>query len=120
MSEHSDSVHEGHEAHESHAVPLRVLVTIFVALLVLTWATVAITWLELGEWSLIAALAIAVVKGSLVGLYFMHLRYDAPFNGVILITALIFVGLFIGGVLTDSFQYAETFKLPRIVETTQN
>ena len=126
MSESHEGTHEtgeahGHDEHEGHVhvMPMRVLVTIFVALLVLTWVTVAATWVDFGGWSILVALAIAVVKGSLVGLYFMHLRYDAPFNGVILVTALVFVALFIGIALLDTIQYSDSYEVPRSVELTQ-
>ena len=59
-------------------VPLRVLLTVFVVLLLLTFMTVAATWFDFGGWALVIALGIATVKASLVALYFMHLRYDQP------------------------------------------
>ena len=51
---------------------------------------------------------IATVKASLVALYFMHLRYDHPFNGLVLVAGLGFLALFIGIVLLDSTQYQPT------------
>jgi len=128
---HDGGQHEHGEGHV-HVMPMKVLIGVFVALLFLTWVTVAVSRPELvipfvqegefagfGQWSILVALAIAVVKGSLVGLYFMHLRYDAPFNGVILVTALVFVALFIGIALLDSIQYSDAYEVPRIVDTTQ-
>ena len=50
-------------------------------------------------------MAIATVKASLVALYFMHLRYDNPFNGLILIAGLGILALFLGLVLLDTYQY---------------
>jgi cytochrome c oxidase subunit IV len=89
----------------AHAVPLPVLAAVFITLLMMTVATVAATWYNLGNWNLIIALGIATFKASLVVLYFMHLRYDNPFNAIIFITALLFVALFIGITLLDTFQY---------------
>ena len=96
-----------HDEHEGghHAMPLWILGAVFVALLVLTVLTVAVTYVDLGKLNIWVALLIAVVKGGLVAMYFMHLRYDAPFNGVILITSLLFVALFIAITLTDSSAY---------------
>lgn len=88
-----------------HVVPLRVLLAVLGALLALTFVTVAITWVDLGPLNLIAALAIAVVKASLVALYFMHLRWDRPFNAVVLILSLSLVMLFVALSLLDSRQY---------------
>ena len=48
-------------------------VMIWFALLALTAAS-----LRFGQWSALAAILIATVKGSLVLFYFMHLRYESP------------------------------------------
>ena len=89
----------------AHPVPAKVLVAVFAALLLLTVATVTVAGKDLGEWNIVLALAIAVCKASLVLLYFMHLRYDRLFNGLILIVALLFVVLFISVALTDTQAY---------------
>ena len=89
-----------------HVVPFRILATVLGALLLLTVATVSVTMVDLGRLNVWIALAIAVVKGSLVVLYFMHLRWDKPFNAVIFITALFLVALFIGIALTDTHAYS--------------
>lgn len=89
----------------AHVVPLRVLVTIWLALMVLTVITVEVVYIDLGNLNLYLAMAIATVKGTLVALYFMHLRYDRPFHAIVFITALVFVLLFVSFVLTDSGQY---------------
>jgi cytochrome c oxidase subunit 4 len=84
-----------------HVVPLWVLLGIWAILVLLTAATVAVTYVDLGTLNLWIAMIIATAKASLVALYFMHLRYDHPLYGVILITALLFMTLFIGLVLVD-------------------
>ena len=88
-----------------HVVPLRLLFGVLIALLVLTFLTVAVTWVDLGPFNLLIALAIAVVKASLVGLFFMHLRWDRPFNAIVLISSLFLVALFIGFTMMDTGQY---------------
>ena len=88
-----------------HVVPLRVLVGVFVALILLTWLTVAVTAVDLGSLNLWIALAVATIKGSLVVLYFMHLRYDSPFNSLVFVTALVFLFLFLGITIMDTIQY---------------
>jgi cytochrome c oxidase subunit 4 len=40
-----------------------------------------------------------------VALYFMHLRYDKPFNAILFLTALVFVALFVSLTLLDTLQY---------------
>jgi cytochrome c oxidase subunit IV len=95
----------GAGAHVGHVVPLGVLAATLTALLVLTFVTVAVSWIDLGALNLWVALLIASGKATLVILYFMHLRYEKPFNAVVLICALLFVVLFCSLTLMDSFGY---------------
>jgi len=88
-----------------HIVPLKILVGVFVALTLLTIITVGASYVNFGEFNLIIALAIAVIKASLVVLFFMHLRWDKPFNAIVFVGCLIFVGLFISLALLDTGQY---------------
>lgn len=60
-----------------HVVPVRVYAAVFVALLVLTGVTAAVSYVDLGPMSVAVALGIAVLKASLVVLIFMHVRYSA-------------------------------------------
>jgi len=59
-----------------HVVPVRVYVTIFAALIVLTLVTVGVALIDLGRMNIVVALTIATGKALLVLLYFMHLRYS--------------------------------------------
>lgn len=85
----------------SHVVGARVLWRVFVALVGLTFLTVAAAQLPLGAWELWVSLGIAGVKSLLVAAYFMHLRYDNPFHAVLLGGALLFLVLFLGITLID-------------------
>jgi cytochrome c oxidase subunit 4 len=89
-------------------VPLRLLVGVLCALLVLTVITVAVTYVDLGPLNLVVALVIAMTKATLVLLFFMHLRWDRPFNAVVLIISLALVVLFMIFALIDSYQYQPT------------
>ena len=92
-----------------HVVPIKILVTTGLALLVLTVITVWIaTTFDFGNANIWIALAIAALKGSLVVLFFMHLRYDRPFNGIVFAASLFFLALFISFTLTDTTEYAPT------------
>jgi cytochrome c oxidase subunit 4 len=105
-----------------HIVPPRVLLGVYAVLVVLTVATVAITGVNLGPLNIWAALGIAVAKAAFVVLYFMHLKYDKPFNAVVLISALLFVAVFIGIAMMDTGQYKVNYLPPgtRIMVTSQN
>src|SRR5271165_4366648 len=67
----------GHNEEAHHIVSPSVYVVILFALLVGTAATVWASFLELGVWNPIIALAIATTKAILVVLYFMHVRYSS-------------------------------------------
>jgi cytochrome c oxidase subunit IV len=96
--------------HGVHAVPRRVLVGVYSLLIVCTIITVAVSRIDLGNANIWVALFIAVIKGGLVVMYFMHLRWDSPFNGLILLAALFFVALFIGLAMLDSHSYQPQIK----------
>jgi len=46
-------------------------------------------------------LTIAVIKASLVALFFMQLKYDSPLNGVVFVFCIVAVGLFLGFSMID-------------------
>ena len=79
MSEHQANGQHSHEAeeHEHHIVSPGIYIVIILALLVLTGVTVGASYLELGVFNPIIALAIAVVKATLVVLFFMHVKYSS-------------------------------------------
>jgi cytochrome c oxidase subunit 4 len=74
---------------------------IYVALLVLTVATFSLSRLDLGIWSTVIALAIAVAKASLVALFFMQLWEHGGTYRLVLLTALLWVALMIVFILAD-------------------
>ncbi len=82
-----------------HVVPRKLYLAIFAALLVLTYVTVQVAMLDFGRLSIVVALTVAVVKATLVLLYFMHIRYSDKLNWV-------FLG---AGVLWLSIMLAFTF-----------
>jgi cytochrome c oxidase subunit IV len=88
-----------------HVMPVPVLLAVFAALLLLTFVTVAATWFDFGGWGLGIAMGIATLKAGLVALYFMHLRYDHPFNAIIFLTALVFLAIFVSITLLDTLEY---------------
>ncbi|MDQ1707513.1 MAG: cytochrome c oxidase subunit [Pyrinomonadaceae bacterium] len=72
-----------------HIVQLKVYVTIFLALLVGTALTVMAGLHDFpGKLNVIIALTIAVVKATLVVLYFMHVRYSSRLIWVVFTSAL--------------------------------
>jgi cytochrome c oxidase subunit 4 len=103
-----------HEAHV-HVVPIWLLVAVFVVLLILTGLTVGVTAFDFGRTvNVWVALGIAVVKAAFVALYFMHLRWDSPFNGLVCVVAMFFVALFIGITVLDTKEYNQNFRPPGV------
>ena len=83
---------------------VRIYITVFVALMVLTIVTVAVSYLDLSVPMAVAvALLVATVKGTLVACYFMHLVAEKKFIYIVLaLTALFFVVLLTLPILTHS------------------
>lgn len=63
--------------HEHTVVGPKVYAAVFALLLCFTALTVFASYLELGEFNTVVALTIAVIKGTLVVLFFMHVRYSS-------------------------------------------
>jgi cytochrome c oxidase subunit 4 len=94
-----------------HAVDIdrhvRVYITVFVALMVLTIVTVAVSRLHLSvPIAVTVALLVAIVKGSLVACYFMHLISEKKLiYAVLVLTAAFFAALMALPVVTHSNGY---------------
>jgi cytochrome c oxidase subunit 4 len=88
-----------------HLVPIRTLVLTGLALLVLTVITVAVRYIDVGEFNIWIALGVAVVKAALVVLIFMHLLWDRSFNSLMLVGSILFVVLLIAIAMTDTRMY---------------
>jgi cytochrome c oxidase subunit IV len=100
-----------HAADIDHAVDIdrhvRVYITVFVALMVLTVVTVAVSRFHLPvPLAVTVALIVAIIKGSLVACYFMHLISEKKLiYAVLLLTAAFFVALMVLPVVTHSNGY---------------
>jgi cytochrome c oxidase subunit 4 len=81
---------------------VRVYITVFVALMVLTIITVAISYLDLSvPVAVTVALFVATIKGALVACYFMHLISEKKLiYAVLLLTVAFFIPLMALPVLT--------------------
>ena len=79
-----------------HPVNVKGYLAVFGALLVLTLATVGVSYVELPTGpSVLVALAIAAAKASLVAMFFMHLKGERPMIYWSLgLTAVLFAALF--------------------------
>lgn len=85
-----------------HIVSLKIYVAIFLALIVGTALTV---WAGLrdfpGQLNVIIALTIAVIKATLVVLYFMHVRYSSRLVWIVFGAALFWLGILFALTFSD-------------------
>jgi cytochrome c oxidase subunit 4 len=99
MSEHfaNHDPNSGHVENEQHIVGPMTYLIIFFALLVGTALTIGASYLELGPWNPVLAILIAVIKATLVVLFFMHIKYSSKLMkltvGAGVFTFLILVGM---------------------------
>jgi len=84
-----------------HIVPTRVYYTIFGVLMLCTYLTVQIAFFDLGVLNTVAALAIAVLKASLVVLYFMHVRYSTRLTWAVVAGSVFWLGILLALTLGD-------------------
>ena len=107
MIAHAPTENQSHVDDEgrNHVVSVRLLVTVFLTLVLLTLLTVLLAGIPSGPWEIWISLGIASLKAALVAAYFMHLRFDNPFNTVILLSTIGFVALFLILTLADSRAY---------------
>ncbi len=82
-------------------IPVRTYVFVCIALLALTVLTYAVAQINLGPWNTVVALAIALVKASLVILFFMHVRYSNHLTVVFLLAGVLWLGILLAGTLND-------------------
>ena len=85
-----------------HIISRKVYFTIFGALIVGTAATVVVAFIDLGgQFNTVVALTIAVIKATLVVLYFMHVRYSSRLTWVIVGSGLFWLGIMFALTLSD-------------------
>lgn len=86
----------------------KTLLGVATALLVLTILTVGVYYIQIpAPWNIATAMGIAVIKATLVALFFMNLYWDERFNSMLLVAGLAFFGLLVGLTLLDTLFRAE-------------
>lgn len=90
----------GHDA-EHHAVPVRINMLVWAALMLLTAITVGVTAYDFGFLNVVVALTVATTKAGLVILWFMHLRYEGTVIRLMVFTAFVILAIAIGFTFFD-------------------
>ena len=92
---------EQHEDEYTHVVPASLYVGIWAALMIGTLITVLASFAELGAFNIVVALLIATIKGTLVVLFFMHLRYSPKLTMVAVVSSIFFLFIMFSLTMTD-------------------
>ncbi|HKQ68809.1 MAG TPA: cytochrome C oxidase subunit IV family protein [Polyangiaceae bacterium] len=85
----------------THVLPLRIYLSVFSALLVLTATTVAVAFIDMGPLNNLVAMGIAGLKASLVILYFMHVRYQTRLTALVIASGFFTLAVMVGLTLVD-------------------
>jgi len=85
----------------AHIASVRLYVAIFAALLILTGLTVVVAYFDLGMLNTPVALAVAVIKASLVVLFFMGVRHNTPLTKVVVVSGFLWLFILFGLTMGD-------------------
>jgi cytochrome c oxidase subunit 4 len=84
-----------------HVVKKSLYYTIFGALLLCTALTIAVAYVDLGNFNIVVAMLIAMFKGALVVLFFMHVKYSSRMVKLYVVVGFSWLLLMIGITMTD-------------------
>jgi cytochrome c oxidase subunit 4 len=99
MAEHQ--VHDPRGDHETytghtaphHQAPLTVYFAVFATLMVLTVLTVWVSRIDLGALNTTVAMAIAILKATVVILWFMHVIHSPKLTWIVVIASFLWLGV---------------------------
>jgi cytochrome c oxidase subunit 4 len=76
---------------------------VFLALIALTTTTVAVSKIDLGEYNFIVAMTIAVIKGTLMVMFFMHVVQASSMTKLFVCAGFLWMAILFVFVLSDYF-----------------
>ena len=86
---------------QNHIDSTGTYVKILLTLLFLTGLTTMVAYKDLGAFSTVVALTIAVVKMLLVALFFMHVRHSTKLTKLVVVGGLLWLGILLMLTMTD-------------------
>jgi cytochrome c oxidase subunit 4 len=86
--------------HEEHHGPSYIV--ILGILLVLTVVTVAVAYVDMGNFNIVVAMFVASIKALLVAMYFMHLKFEDTMTRFYAVVPILLLAIMIGGVFIDN------------------
>lgn len=89
------------KGHTHHVTPVSTLFIVFGTLFALTILTVLAARQDFGALNTPIALGIAVVKASLVVIYFMAVRYNTPLTKVVVVAGIFWLMIMFGLTMGD-------------------
>src|SRR4029077_6556857 len=95
-----------------HIASIRTNILVFVALLVLLFATVGAAYLPLGPLHFPVAMTFAVVKAVLIVLFFMHVLYSHRLTMVVCLASCLWLGIMIALTLSDYLTRGRWLDIP--------
>ena len=98
---HGSAGSHGHDEPHEHISPLSMYFQVFGTLVILTILTVAVSYMGFGKAAIFVAMAVALAKAFMVCAYFMHLKWEDPFNRFVLLASLGFMSIFFIITATD-------------------
>lgn len=100
MVDSKETYHSDHDP-KHHITPIPVYVAIFASLMVLTAITIIVAFFDLGVFGTPVAILIAVVKATLVILWFMHVKYSTRLTWLVVIGSFAFLVILFALTLSD-------------------
>src|SRR5215472_2301159 len=85
----------------THIDSTKTYVFVLLALLTATMVTTAVAYKDLGAFSVVVALAIAVCKMLLVALFFMHVRHSTKLTKLVVTGGLLWLAILLMLTMTD-------------------
>ena len=100
MSEHTEHLEHAehpasdqHHAHQ-HIVPVRIYLAVFAVLMLFLFLTVWVAYQPLGNFNLMVALTIAMIKSILIVMFFMEVKYGSKLLWAFVGSSFVFLMIF--------------------------
>jgi cytochrome c oxidase subunit 4 len=84
-----------------HVDSVKTYAAVWIALLLMTALTTGVAYIDLGRFSVVVALTIAVCKMLLVALFFMHVRHSTRLTKLVVLGGLLWLGIMLSLTMAD-------------------
>lgn len=90
-------------ADHAHGPSVRIYIAVFLSLMVFTFLTVWVAYVDLGALNDVVAMAIASTKATIVILFFMHVKYASRLTWLLVGAGFLFLLILFAFALADYF-----------------